>query len=59
MKNRYKSWVLWAAVASLLIFILKTYCGIIIPQVDVLVNMVLSIMVMVGIVNNPTDPDKL
>jgi uncharacterized membrane protein len=59
MQNRFKSWVLWASIASFIVFVLKTYFGIVIPQVDVLVNMILSVMVLFGVVNNPTDSQKL
>jgi uncharacterized membrane protein len=59
MQNRFKSWVLWAGVASFIIFVLKTYFGIVIPQVDVLVNMILSILVLFGVINNPENKDSL
>ena len=59
MQNRFKSWVLWASIASFVVFVLKTYFGVVIPQVDTLVNMILSIMVLFGVVNNPTDGGKL
>jgi len=54
-QSRLKSYPLWIAVFSLIALILKQWCGIEIPSYDVIVNSLLSILVMVGIINNPTD----
>ena len=59
MQNRLKSWVLWSSIAAFIVFVLKTYFGVVIPQVDILVNSILSIMVLFGVINNPTDSEKL
>ena len=59
MQNRFKSKVLWLAVAGLIAFVLKNYFGIVIIGFDELINMILGIAVMLGIVNNPTSKYKL
>ena len=59
MQNRLRSWVLWVSVASLIIFILKTYIGIEIPKVDILINSILGVLVLFGVINNPTDATKI
>ena len=59
MQNRLRSWALWVAIASLIGFVTKTYLGYEIPEFDTLVNMILVILSMLGIVNNPTDPKRI
>jgi hypothetical protein len=46
-------------VAALIAFISKTYIGYEIPEFDKLVNLILVVLSGFGIINNPTDPDKL
>lgn len=59
MKNfckRLKSWALWLSIAALVVFCVKTFCGVdITPEVDGLLNVLLPVLVGFGIVNNPTD----
>ena len=59
MKNfllRFKSWALWLAVAALVVFCVKEFCGVDISStVDGLLNVLLPVLVGFGIVNNPTD----
>ena len=59
MQNRLKSWSLWVSVFALIAFVSKTYVGYEIPQFDQFVNLVLVVASGFGIINNPTDPDKL
>lgn len=57
-QNRYKSYVLWVAVAALLGTFLNDL-GIVEPSIfDVYVEKILYILVLAGILNNPTVKDK-
>ena len=56
MQNRFKSWALWLAIASLVGFVTKTYFNYEIPEFDKLVDSILIILTTFGILNNPTDP---
>ena len=58
MQNRLKSKVLWVSVLALFYFVLKNWMGIEIPQWDVFVELLLTVLVGFGIVNNPTDKDN-
>lgn len=59
-QNRFKSWALWTAVAALIVFCTKEFAGVDIqPTVDGLLDVLLPVLVAFGIVNNPTDPDKI
>lgn len=60
MRNRFKSWALWVSIAALIVFVVKTFWKIDIGEtVDGFMNVLLPVVVGFGIVNNPTDPDKL
>lgn len=55
-QNRLKSWALWLSIASLIVFLVKTFAKIDIAEwVDQLMNCLLPVLVGFGIVNNPTD----
>lgn len=58
-QNRFKSPVLWLAVAALIGFVSKTYFGYTIPEFDTLINLVLVVLVGFGIVNNPENKNSL
>ena len=58
MQNRLKSPVLWLSVSALITFILKTYFNIEIPEFDTLVDMIITVAILFGIVNNPTDKER-
>ena len=58
MKERFKSPVLWLAIAALVAFIAKDWCGFEIPQFDEFVELFLAVLAGFGIVNNPTDKDN-
>ena len=54
--ERFKSWALWLAIASLIVFCAKEFLGVDISDtVDGLLDVLLPILVAFGIVNNPTD----
>jgi len=61
--NRWKNYGLWAAILAFIpVFLdsLKTYgIGVPLPEnYDVLVKMILGILVLAGILNNPTTENK-
>lgn len=55
MKERFKSPVLWFAMAALITFITKEWLGWEIPKFDEFVELLLTVLVGFGVVNNPTD----
>ena len=55
MQNRLKSRVLWMAVAALIAFVTKEWLGWEIPKFDEFVELLLTVLVGFGVVNNPTD----
>ncbi len=60
MRNRFKSWALWTSIAALVVFCAKEILNIdIADTVDGFMNVLLPVMVGFGIINNPTDPDKM
>ena len=59
MQSRLKSWPLWVAIVTLVVYASKTYLGYEIPGVDGLLDLILPVVVGFGIVNNPTDPNNL
>lgn len=54
-QNRFKSWALWTAVAALIAFVTKTWLGFEIPEWDTFVELLLTVLVGFGVVNNPTN----
>ena len=58
MQNRLKSPILWLAIASFVAFITKTYFNYEIPEFDVAVDMLLGILTMLGVLNNPTNKES-
>jgi uncharacterized membrane protein len=58
-QNRFKSWPLWTAIFALIVFCSKMYFHYEIPGADQLINLILPVVVGFGIINNPTDPNKL
>lgn len=63
-QSRWKSKVVWVTVISLIILVggnygLFDYIGMTSDVFQTAANMVLSILVAVGIINNPTDSDSL
>lgn len=59
MKNRFKNYGLWVAVASLVPMVLKAFNVNVLPDnYNDIVYAILSILVMAGILNNPTTNNK-
>lgn len=58
MQNRFRSKAAWIAVISLVVFVLKTYYKVEIPEVDTLVDLVLIAASTLGIFNNPKDKEN-
>lgn len=59
-QNRFKSWALWTSIAALIVFCVKTFCGIDINNtMDGFLNVLLPVLTAFGIVNNPTDKDHI
>ena len=58
MQNRLKSKALWIAVASLVAFVAKTYFHYDIEGFNTLVDMILLILTLAGVFNNPIDKEN-
>jgi len=59
-QNRFKSWALWLAIAALVVFCVKEFAGIDISEtVNGLMNVLLPVLVLLGIINNPENKDRL
>lgn len=63
-QSRLRSRVLWAAVAALLVLLmgnygLYQYIGMTEEVFKTVIDMVLGILVLLGIINNPSDADKI
>jgi uncharacterized membrane protein len=60
MQNRFKSWALWLAVAALVVFCVKQFWGLDWGEaMNGLLNVLLPVLVGFGIINNPTDANKI
>jgi uncharacterized membrane protein len=57
MQNRFQSKVVWISTATLVLFVLKTYFNIEIPQADKLLELILLTATALGIFNNPEAKD--
>jgi uncharacterized membrane protein len=54
MKEKMRSWALWLAIASLIVFCVKQFSGVDLgPVVDEFMNLLLPVLVGFGIINNP------
>lgn len=54
--KRFRSWALWLAIGSLIVFCFKTFVGVDVSEtVDGFLDVLLPVLVAFGIVNNPTD----
>ena len=57
--TRFKSWALWLALASLVVFCVKQFTGVDISEpMDNLLDVLLPVLTAFGIVNNPTDREN-
>jgi uncharacterized membrane protein len=55
MQNRFRSWALWLAIASLVIFVVLNTTGIDISEpVNTIMNLALPVLVAFGVINDPT-----
>lgn len=55
-QKAYKSWALWLAIGALIVFCVKEFAGLDIQaSVDGLLNVLLPVLVLFGVVNNPTN----
>lgn len=54
IKEKLKSWALWLALAALIVFLVKTFCGWDISDwMNDFLNVLLPVLVAFGVVNNP------
>ncbi len=63
MRNRWKSPVVWASIAAVILFILKTYnllapIGLTEDSFKELTTLIFAALTAFGIFNNPTDKDR-
>lgn len=56
--ERFKNYGLWVSIAALIPLILQAFGISIIPDYNQIVNAILSILVMAGILSNPTTDNK-
>lgn len=59
MQNRLRSWVLWSGFLSFAGMILKNEYDIDLEQYDVMAEALLTLLVGLGLINNPKDKSKL
>ena len=60
MQSRWKSWTLWTSLAALAAFCLKQFAGIVMDEtINSFLDVLLPVLVAFGVVNNPTNADKL
>lgn len=60
MQNRFKSWTLWTSIAALVVFCVKEFAEIDIQEtVEGFMNALLPVLIGFGIINNPTDKEKI
>ena len=56
IKEKFRSWALWVALAALIVFCVKEFAGVDISgTVDGLLDVLLPVLVGFGIVNNPNN----
>jgi len=58
MQSRLRSWPLWLAIVALVTYTSQTYFCYTIPGVDRLLELILPVVVLLGIINNPSDSTK-
>ena len=57
-QSKLRSWPLWTAIFALIVFSAKTYFNYEIPGADNLLDLILPIVIGLGIINDPTNPNK-
>ena len=56
MKEKLKSWPLWTAIAALIVFCAKEFCGVDIDNtVNGFLDVLLPVLIAFGVINNPND----
>jgi uncharacterized membrane protein len=59
-QNRFKSWSLWLAVASLIVFCVKTIFHLDISvEINGFMNVLCPVLIGFGIINNPTNKSSI
>jgi phi LC3 family holin len=63
-QNRFKSPIVWFSLAGLVLLILNTYgllpkLGLTTEQFNTIISSIVGLLVSVGILNNPTDSEKI
>ena len=58
MLKRFKSPVLWLAIAALIAFVTKNWMGFEIPEWNTFVELLLAVLIAFGVVNNPADKEN-
>lgn len=59
-QSRLKSWALWLAVAAMIVWIVNTFWHLdISTEMQTFMNLLCPILVLLGIVNNPTDKKNI
>ena len=60
MQNRFKSWALWVAIAALIVYVVKIIFNVDIqPQINGLLDVLCPVLVLLGIINNPTNSNNI
>ncbi|AEY66594.1 phage holin [Clostridium sp. BNL1100] len=59
-QNRFKSWSLWLAVASLVVFCVKTFFNLDVSvEMNGFMNVLCPVLIGIGIINNPTNKTEI
>lgn len=59
LQNRFKSKVLWVSIFALIALIAKGFFDYEIPNFDMLTDIILTILIALGVINNPTNSVSL
>jgi phi LC3 family holin len=55
MNNRWKNYGLWSAITGLILLLLQAFnVPVVSEQYETIVNAILTVLVLAGIINNPT-----
>ena len=56
LKEKFKSWALWLSLSALVVFCVKTFCGVDISEtVNGFLDVLLPVLIAFGVVNNPNN----
>ncbi|GHU59220.1 hypothetical protein AGMMS49975_26550 [Clostridia bacterium] len=58
-QKRYKSPILWAAIVPWIVYGILKYFGVDFGNADLIVELVLAALTALGVINNPTDAEKI